>query len=293
MNKQSRNIGKVLKKLEDLLPSYAINYDLLISENISQLDQLLFQLKKDIQPQDLLIVVGGDGSLNQFITSYIRNDFKNAIGYIPAGSGNDFARTHHIPTDTKKAIDYLLSIKNQQNLSIITANDNQQKHLAINSIGFGIDGLITHFVESKKEKEKMGSRSYLLGIFKGFVNQEKFSLRIKVDNQSYEFKKVQLAVIANNPYFGGGIKIAPHSSNKDKLLEVVIANDVSFKNLFSILAKLLINQSHLSHPKIHSYQSEEIYLEIESNQYAQKDGEVFQQDSYHICFSTLELPFWL
>nr|WP_281727658.1 hypothetical protein [Facklamia miroungae] len=160
-------------------------------------------------------------------------------------------------------------------------------------MGFGLDGLITRNIEKKKQKERLGAFSYLLGILSGFIKQRKFSLRLKIDNQSYPFYNAKLAVVANNPYFGGGIKIVPHATNHDDLLEVLIADNVSLGNLFSILVKLLTNKSHLAHPKLHTYQASEIILEINSNQWAQKDGEVFQQDNYYIHFQTKRVPFWI
>lgn len=293
INKHSRNSQKVLKKLLVLLPKHKVEYKFLITESIEQLDTLLEQLRSTMPKTDIFVVVGGDGSLNQFITFYTKYGFKNPIGYIPAGSGNDFARANTIPFDTEEALLHLFSIKEKEERSIIIATQNNTTHFAVNSIGFGIDGLIGQLLESKGKKEKMGAPSYMLSIFSGFAKQEKFSLTLTIGTHSYEFNSVQLALVANHPSFGGGIYIAPDASGKDDQLEVVIADNVSPKNLLSILRKLLINQTHKSHPKIHSFKSKEMTIHINSGQYAQKDGEVFHQDEYDYHFQTKQLPFWI
>ncbi len=293
INKQSRKSKKTFNNLLILLPRYTKKYQLLVTESIEQLENLLLELQQKIQPQDIIVVVGGDGSLNQFITLYEKYQLKNYIGYIPSGSGNDFARTHKIPTDTKKAVDYLFHVTEKQNLSIIHASENSGKYYAVNSIGIGIDGLIIHLVNSMKLKEKLGPFSYLSAVFNAFSKQKKFSLTLKVDNETYQFKNVQLALVANNPYFGGGINIIPHADGKDSELNVLIADNFSLKDLVLILPRILTNQSHLLYPKFHSFASKKITLTIDSAQYGQKDGEVFRQKEFNYNFQTKILPFWI
>lgn len=293
VNKQSRNSQAVFKKLVLELPKYKINYDFLITENVEQLDKLLSQLKDTISSSDIFVVVGGDGSLNHFVTRYTKYQFKNAIGYIPAGSGNDFARAHQIPIDTTKALLHLFSIEEKQDLSIIVATEGEIQHLAVNSIGFGIDGMIGHMMSSGKNKEKLGAKSYFLGIFSGFRKQKKFPLTLTIDDGEHYFDNVQLALVANNPSFAGGIYIVPEASGKDDQLEVLIANDVSARDLASIAAQLLTTKTHLNHSKLHSFKSKKINLFIDSHQYAQKDGEVFGQNTFNYHFDTIRLPFWI
>lgn len=265
----------------------------MITENVEQLDKLLFQMKDTIKPTDIFVVVGGDGSLNHFVKRYIKYGFKNAIGYIPAGSGNDFARAHQIPLDAKRALMHLFSVEKKQDLSIIVATQGDIEHLAVNSIGIGIDGMIGHMMSSGKNKEKLGGKSYFLGIFSGFLKQKKFPLTLTTDDGEYQFESVQLALVANNPSFAGGIYIVPGASGKDDQLEVLIANDVSAKGLASIAAQLLTTKTHLNHPKLHSFKSKKVRMFIDSHQYAQKDGEVFGQDGFDYHFDTKKLPFWI
>ncbi|GEK91803.1 diacylglycerol/lipid kinase family protein [Alkalibacterium kapii] len=293
INKQSRNSHDVFKKLLVLLPKHKVDYDFLVTESIEQLDTLLSQLKNTIQPTDIIVVVGGDGSLNQFVTFYSKYCFNNPIGYIPAGSGNDFARANVIPFDTEEALFHLFSVKRAKERSVILATQNQTEHLAVNSIGFGIDGLIGKFIDSKGKKEKAGGYAYALSIFSGFLKQEKFPLTLTLDDGVHVFDQAQLVLVANNPYFGGGINIVPQASGVDDQLDILIADNVNVKDLISILSKLFFKQTHLSHPKLYSFQTKEATVHINSGQYAQKDGEVFHQDEYMYYFKSEKLLFWI
>lgn len=293
MNKQSKKSIATYNRLLIELPKFTKNYQLVVTEDLEQLDRLLVEIKTKIQKNDLIIVVGGDGSLNQLVTLYKKHNLSNAIGYIPAGSGNDFARAHQIPTNTKEAVKYLFNVTEKRDLAIICARQNSTDHYAVNSIGAGIDGQIIKLVNSNKLKEKRSLFPYVSAIFSAFSKQNKFPLTLEVDNEVHTFKNVQLALIANNSYLGGGINLIPDADGSDDELDVLIADDVSFKDLIFIVSRIATDKKHLSHPKLHSFKSKNVKIAIDSDQYAQKDGELIHQNEYKYHFTTEMLPFWI
>lgn len=293
INQQSRNSDAAFKTLLLELPNYTDNFELHITDNIDQLEKIINNLKTYIDPNDLVVIVGGDGSLNQSVSFLEKYQLENDIGYIPSGSGNDFARYHNIPEKTEAAIAHLFQIKEPKTLSIIHATQGEQEHYAVNSLGLGIDGLVNQMIRINSRKKSLGKSSYISGVLSAFKNQKKFPLTLKVDEGTYTFDNVQLALVANNPYFGGGIKIVPQADGTDDLLEVVIGDNVSAGNLLAILSRVLINKSHLSHPKLHSFQTKKVALFTESEEYAQKDGEVFKQKGFAYTFSTKKRSFWI
>ena len=235
VNKQSRNSDQVFKSLLLQVSKYTAHYKIYPTKSVKELDQLLNRMQKTIKDNDIIVVVGGDGSLNHFVTLYQKYHFKNYISYIPAGSGNDFARAHQIPLDTDQAIENFFRIKEKQSLSFIHAQENSKEHFAINSIGIGIDGLINHLVNSKGAKKKFGAAAYISVLMTAFFKQKKFPVILRTDGNEYEFQKAQLVLVANNPFFGGGIKILPEANGKDNELDILIAEDVSFKDMLAIL----------------------------------------------------------
>ena len=60
---------------------------------------------------DLCICCGGDGTLNEIITGMMRAERKIPIGYIPAGTTNDFAQSMNIPLSVKRAADNIINHK--------------------------------------------------------------------------------------------------------------------------------------------------------------------------------------
>ena len=58
---------------------------------------------------DLLVVSGGDGTLDECVTGMMRSEVKIPIGYIPAGSTNDFAQSIHIPKNMMRAAEIAMT----------------------------------------------------------------------------------------------------------------------------------------------------------------------------------------
>lgn len=294
VNKQSRNSEAAFKKLLVQIPRYTQNYKIYSTETTNELDEIVRDLKTTAASSDLVIVIGGDGSLNYLVTLFEKYNLDNYIGYIPSGSGNDFARSHNMPLDTDLAIKHIFELKEPKEVSIIHAVQGEIEYFAVNSLGIGIDGLVISRLNERSLKRVLGPTSYISGVVSAFVQQKKFPITLKVDEGIYTFDNVQLALIANNPYFGGGIKIAPDADGTDDVLDVVIGEDVSGRDLVSILRRLVSKKkSHLSHPKLHHFTTKSIALYSEAEQYGQKDGELIKQEGVALQISTKKRKFWI
>ncbi|HIZ71406.1 MAG TPA: hypothetical protein H9808_06540 [Candidatus Atopostipes pullistercoris] len=293
VNKQSRKSESTFKKLLIELPKHTQNYKIYVTETTDKLDDVVKDLKISIKKSDLVIVIGGDGSLNHLVSLFEKYHLSNYIGYIPSGSGNDFARSHNMPLNTEKAIAHIFNLKAPKEVSILKATQGDMAHYAVNSIGIGIDGNIIHKTNESQRKKFLGGTSYLSHVVSAFIKQEKFPITIKVDDGIYSFDNVQFALIANNPYFGGGIKIIPVADGTDDIFEILVADDISPRHLLVILRKLLIHKNHLTHPNLHHFKTKEAALYAETKQYAQKDGESFEQDGFAYTITTLKRKFWI
>lgn len=293
VNQQSRNSVHNFKDLLLELPKYTNQYKIHQTKNIEQLKSLLELLKETLKPEDMIVFVGGDGSLNQGVTLLEELEISNVIGYLPSGSGNDFARAHGIPNDIRKSLAYFFNVKEPRSLSVIHANEGLTNYYAVNSVGFGIDGLVNHVIAEKNKEKGAGSSTYLTSAIAAFKRLEPFPITLKVDEGVYEFERAQIALVVNNPYFGGGLKIVPEASSEDEILEVLIAEDAKFTDLVSILSRMVYNQTHLKNKKLSLFKTKKMALYIDSSQHGQKDGEVFHQNGYALTIDTKKRLFWL
>lgn len=77
------------------------------------------------------------------------------------------------------------------------------------------------------------------------------------------------------------------------MVDLVIAEKVSFFELLTILFSILTNQKHLQHKKLHSYRTAFCNLTITPSQYGQHDGELISQKVDQLSVKTIKHPFFI
>lgn len=293
INEYSRNGHAVIPKLTKALSNYSISYDIHKTNKSGHAKELAKTLGPTIQEGELLVAVGGDGTLNEVVSGLEEKKSDTQIAYIPTGSGNDFARSHHIPFKTEKALARLFEIDQPTELDIITFDDNASQNIAINSVGVGIDGMVISKVTSANSKEKMGKSSYLAAVISAYFSQKTFSASIILEDKVIDIAKSLLIVAANHKFFGGGIPIYPEADPQDRVLNLVVAENVNFFELIHILVRVLINSSHLKHKKLHTFNTKTCEIKIHSEQFGQKDGELLDKQKHQLSIKTIKRKFWI
>ena len=157
---------------------------------------------------DEIIIVGGDGTINNFINKLNGNIPSNNIYLYPAGTGNDFLKD----VGYKEGL-FLLN-KYLVNLPKVTVKG--KTYYFINGIGFGIDGYCCE-VGDKLKAESQEKINYASIAIKGLLFKfNKVNAVVECDNETYTYKNVWLSPTMHGRYYGGGLMIAP---NQDRLNE--------------------------------------------------------------------------
>lgn len=162
-----------------------------------------------IEPEDGVILAGGDGTLNRFLNDTEGLSIPNDILYYAIGSGNDFLK------DLNKEVGCApFSIKEYlKNLPTVTVKSKTYRFL--NNVGFGIDGYCCE-VGDKLRQTTDKPINYAGIAIKGLLFHFKpRNAVITVDGKTYEFKKVWLAPTMNGRYYGGGMMVAPNQDRTD------------------------------------------------------------------------------
>lgn len=176
-----------------------------------------------LDKEDVILICGGDGTLNNFFNSVNTDVIENDILYFAAGNGNDFLHDLGFAAGKEpfKINDYI------KDLPVLTAKGRKFKF--INGIGYGMDGYCCEEVNRiKDETGKPGN--YTAVALKGLAFDFKpVNATVIVDGKEYNFKKVWLAPTMKGRYFGGGMKIAPTQDRNDpeSKLSLVVAHDLS------------------------------------------------------------------
>jgi YegS/Rv2252/BmrU family lipid kinase len=219
-----------------------------------------------------IIVCGGDGLLNEAIngimTEKIPENF--AIGVIPTGSGNNFAKALGIPKDIKKAFEI---IKTEKKILVDVGKVNQK--FFINCFSLGFDAKINELANKIKENYSFLPRSlsYLFAALKEIIFQIP-SYEMETTGEINFKEKLVLVAITNSPAYGGIFKINPGASISDGKFNLCKISPVS--KLKAIYTLFLATQGkHLKIPEVKTYTFSEA-LKISSKEPIiwEIDGEV-------------------
>lgn len=195
---------------------------------------------------DVLVVSGGDGTMNEIVTGLASEEHRPSIGYIPTGTINDLAHSLKIPKNIKKALKIILNghtIKHD----IYKAGD----RYGIYVCGFGIfTG--TSYNSSQKTKKVIGKLAYYVNGAKDLGRFNKFPITLTYGENVLK-TEIILGLIVNNKYVGG-YKINKMADCSDGNVNVVLFKEnrkkgVSIKSLLNIARSFLFGIGTLKNSK--------------------------------------------
>ncbi|AHF15936.1 diacylglycerol/lipid kinase family protein [Niabella soli] len=163
-----------------------------------------------------VVIIGGDGTVNQVIDSL--KHLPVNFGIIPSGSGNGLAFGAGIPKTPKKALEIIF-----KNHSVLMDGFRVNGKFACMLCGLGFDAKVAHDFANAPQR---GLMTYVNQVFKNFFGARPYSFKIKLAEKRFETEAYFIS-IANSNQFGNHFTIAPMASLNDGLLDVVIVTEQS------------------------------------------------------------------
>ncbi|MEX2210163.1 MAG: diacylglycerol kinase family protein [Gaiellaceae bacterium] len=242
----------------------------LISDRPGQLGDLARQAVEG--GARLLVVVGGDGSVNEVANGIAGRDVELAM--IARGTGWDFVRTHGIPRRVADAARIALR-GNVRELDAgrvaYRAWDGEERNaLFANIASAGMSGAIARRANDTT-KALGGKVSYLWATLEVFARWRNDVVRVTVDGDARE-GRMHDVVVAVGRYFGGGMMITPEAAPDDGLFDVLLIGDLTKRDLLVTLPKTY-RGTHLPHPKAEVLRGAVVTVDTDEPLPIQLDGE--------------------
>ncbi len=210
---------------------------------------------------DLVVAVGGDGTVNEVAQGLIGTD--TPMGIIPMGSGNGLARELKISMNMHKSTRTLIEGENLQ-LDVCKLND--QRFLCTSGIGF--DAMIAYKMSKAASR---GFLKYVQLVIQESIFFKPLDVRMTIDGVAIE-KPVFLITFANASQFGNNAFIAPGASMTDGLIDVVVVRKFA-KIWMPVFAVALFTKFIPKLPFVDCYKAREIELQLADTPHYHFDGE--------------------
>ncbi|NGZ76430.1 diacylglycerol/lipid kinase family protein [Saccharibacillus alkalitolerans] len=221
-----------LRKVEDILREEA-GYDVVVNETTKELDATNFCIDACKQEFDLVVSIGGDGTLHETINGLLDQKHRPKLGVVPLGTVNDFARALHIPLDPEQAIHTLTSSRLRR---VDMARINDQLFANVVAAGSLADALSS---VTSEDKSKFGAFAYFREGAKELLGSSVSPLSITHDGGTWEGDApIFIAALTNS--VGGFENLAPDAEVDDGLLHCFILHDLNFFNTLTAGVSLLL-----------------------------------------------------
>ena len=225
-----------------------------------------------------IIVVGGDGTLNEVINGVFSQSIcppnEILVALIPVGTGNDWGRMFGIPLIYEGAIKAIKENKMMlHDIGFITYfNGNRQiKRFFINIAGLGFEAMVVSRTNKQKDKGRSNTAIYFYNLLASLISYRKETAVIEIDGKKTSARVFSINV-GNGRYCGGGMRQTPDALPDDGLLDITVIKDMGKIEIIRNL-KLLYDGTILSHPKVDGYRSTNLKVSSDAVLYAEADGE--------------------
>ncbi len=235
---------------EKIFKSRDISYELHFTKKYESIQKDYEEIlaKTDERPVKL-IILGGDGTLNQVIQGITKPE-ETELSLIRNGSGNDFSRNKSLPTDLNEIIDGIVNRKHEMNIDICESvysegtlpngkpvPDGSHRYLV--SSGLGYDADICYYANhSPKLKKLLKHQVYTFFGVKNVFTTGLANMEVNINGQISFYPHVYFLAAMNQPVEGGGVPMAPNAADSDGVLDILIIYGLSRLGALMLVPKL-------------------------------------------------------
>ncbi|MGD7044289.1 diacylglycerol/lipid kinase family protein [Jeotgalibacillus proteolyticus] len=229
-----------------------------------------------VHEKTLFAGIGGDGTMHELVNATAR--FPHAyVTSIAAGSGNDFARHFSSFPLLPESFHELSNWDGTNEKHDAARFKGQKTGWFVNNLGIGFDAAVANSSNRSRFKKwlnriKLGKLIYVYYLIYHLISYKPQSMKVQIDGKTLNLKKVWFITIANQPYYGGGMMIAPYARSDDGMLDLTIVHHLSRLKFLTVFFSVFFG-GHLRFKEVTTEQGKQIKVETEEQALIHADGE--------------------
>lgn len=215
---------------------------------------------------DLLVIVGGDGTVSDVINQLYLHNINIPIAIIPTGTTNDLARVNDVPLNPIKAAESIQA-HSFKKIDVLKINNFYASYL----VAFG--NFMTSFARvSTNNKKRFGRLAYLFSSIKIITHLKKYRVQLKTDILDIEIDSV-FTIVSSISSVGSLEKLLPTAKADDGLLHILNISPVRLFEVPKILYLALLGRI-TEHPKVTYLTAKNVSVRTQSLSHMNIDGDL-------------------
>lgn len=175
---------------------------------------------------DVVVGVGGDGTINEIINGLAESKSKVPLAIIPAGTANVMARELGLPKGYRELAGLIIN----SDVKALDLGEVNGRKFAM-CVGVGLDGEIVANISKNRGKKGISFFTYILPTLQAAWRYKYCPLDIKIDGKEIE-SRGSFLIVANMRNYGGPFSFFSHASAEDGVLNVCILEP---RNIFDFV----------------------------------------------------------
>lgn len=227
--------GTVVKNLHEIVDAFTkVNYPVTVYPTQTQGDACRLVETRDAGQYDLIVCSGGDGTLREVVNGLMKSGVATPVGYIPAGSTNDFARSLGLPDDIPEAMEIITKGKP---FLCDAGNFNGENFVYVAAFGLFTD---VSYATNQQWKNIFGHVAYILEGVKSLSSIQSYEVQIECDEGTMRGNYIY-GMVTNSLSVGGFKNITGKDVSFDdgKFEVILIRRPATFAELNDIVISLL------------------------------------------------------
>ena len=214
-----------------------------------------------------VVAIGGDGTVNETVNGFFDDAGRPiapnaAFALIPFGTGGDFRRTFHLPTEIADAAKVVAQDHRSKidvgRLTFRTPDGAVAYRMFANIASFGVSGVVDRLVN--ESGKKLGRLSFLWATARATLSYKNQRVQLVFDGADRVEATINTVAVANGRFFGGAMMVAPDAEVDDGVFDVVAMGDLGFMDLLTS-GRRLYKGTHLSMDKVSARRAKVIEAE--------------------------------
>ncbi|MFQ5974225.1 MAG: diacylglycerol/lipid kinase family protein, partial [Alphaproteobacteria bacterium] len=210
----------------------------------------------------LLVVVGGDGTVNEVINGVLDAGTwpTGSLAVIGTGRGRDVGRNLRVAADPAVAARRIVEGEDVLIDLGVAEWEGERPRYFINAAGAGFDAVVA---ERAQARGGSGTVPYLLAVLGALRDHHPAPAGIHLDEELLWSGPMTAAVVANGAYYGGGMKIAPDADPADGCLDLVVLGNLGRIELLRWLPTVY-RGTHLANPSVTTRRGRTVLIRSET-----------------------------
>jgi len=217
---------------------------------------------------DLIVVCGGDGTLNEVINGVVSSNNSVPIGFIPCGTSNIYALSAGIPLDPLRACEIILE-KYIRKIDLGKVGAGLSSRYFVSMAGIGYDASVIHSLNPNLVRTLGGVPAHIIAGMRELIRYHGIELSITIDGCSCRGFQ---AIVCNGSFYGISSIIAPEADIADGYLDIILFKNGKKRDVLRYVLAIFLER-HLHFKDVKHIRAKKIEIDAKGEVWIQVDGE--------------------